>query len=110
MSSPVVSDVTTDAGRAQLLELLDGVGAHMTFEDAVAEFPDDAIHLRLTQYDILEYVRNPDWVSPPWPIGYWPAPDAVATPEEFAATIQTFLSDRAALRGMVADRTTDLLA
>jgi hypothetical protein len=126
MSSPVVADVTTDAVREQLLELLDGVGAHMTFEDAVAEFPDDAInrrppsvsytpwhileHLRLTQYDILEYVRNPDWVSPPWPIGYWPAPDAVATPEEFAATIQAFLSDRAALRGMVADRTTDLLA
>jgi hypothetical protein len=128
MPAPAVAEATLDANavREQLIELLDGVGAHMTFEEAVADFPDDAInrrpprvsytpwhileHLRLTQYDILEYVRNPAWVSPPWPAGYWPAPDAVATPEEFATTIDAFLADRAALRAMVVDRTTDLLA
>jgi hypothetical protein len=126
MPPPVVADATIDAVRGQLIELLDGVGAHMTYEEAVAEFPDDAInrrppgvsytpwhiieHLRLTQYDILEYVRNPSWVSPPWPIGYWPAEDAVATLEDFEATIAAFLADRAALRAMVTDGTTDLLA
>src|SRR6266567_2928500 len=87
MASAVAAEASmTQAVREQLIALLDGHGAHMTFEEAVARFPDEAInqrplhveytpwhiveHLRLTQYDILEYVRNPAWVSPPWPVGY----------------------------------------
>jgi hypothetical protein len=115
-----------DPLRTQVLRLLDGDDAHMSFEDAVADFPDDAInrrppnvgytpwhlveHLRLTQWDILEYVRNPKWVSPDWPIGYWPDPDAAATPTQFAASVAGFLEDRGALRHLVADPATDLLA
>lgn len=118
--------MTNDPLRDQLIRLLDGVDAHMPFEDAVADFPDDGInrrapnvdytpwhlveHLRLTQWDILEYVRNPAWVSPDWPIGYWPSPDATATPEQFAASIAGFLADRAALRDLVLDPATDLTA
>ena len=61
-----------DPLRQQMVRLLDGVGAHMPFEEAIADFPDDAInvrppnvdytpwhlveHLRLTQADILDYV------------------------------------------------------
>jgi hypothetical protein len=112
--------------RAQLIRLLEADDAHMTFEDAVADFPDEAIngrppnvaytpwhlveHLRLTQWDILEYVRNPEWVSPDWPIGYWPSPDATATPQQFAASVARFLADRAALRDLVADPAWDLTA
>ena len=118
--------MTNDPLRDQLIRLLDGVDAHMPFEDAVADFPDDGInrrppnvdytpwhlveHLRITQWDILEYVRNPAWVSPEWPIGYWPDPDATATPEQFAASVAGFLADRAALRDLVVDPGTDLTA
>jgi hypothetical protein len=118
--------MTNDAFRADLLRLLEGDDAHMTFEDAVADFPADAInrrpanvdytpwhlveHLRITQWDILEYVRNPEWVSPDWPIGYWPDPSATATPEQFAASVAGFLEDRAALRDLVADPRSDLTA
>lgn len=118
--------MTSDPLRDQLIRLLDGVDAHMPFEDAVADFPNDGInrrppnvdytpwhlveHLRLTQWDILEYVRNPAWVSPDWPLGYWPSPDATATPEQFAASVAGFLADRAALRDLVADPETDLTA
>lgn len=115
-----------DAVREHLVRLLDGEDAHMTFEDAVAAFPEEAMnghapnvpytpwhlleHLRLTQWDILEYVRNPHHVSPRWPVGYWPAPDAVATPEQFTATVAAFLADRAALRSLVTAPEADLLA
>jgi DinB superfamily len=118
--------MATDTLRRELIELLDGEGAHMSFEEAVDRFPDDAIndrapnvdytpwhlleHLRLTQVDILEYVRDPEYVSPPWPAGYWPDRDATATPTQFAGTIEAFLGDRAALRAMVADESVDLLA
>ena len=116
----------TDTLRRELTELLDGVGAHMTFEDAVADFPDDAInqrppnvdytpwhlveHLRLTQFDILDYIVNRNYTPLGWPEEHWPAPDATATPAEFAASISGFLADQAILRGIVNDPSTDLFA
>lgn len=125
-AEPASAATTVEAIRADLVRLLDGDDAHMTFEEAVGYFPDAAVnghapnvpytpwhlleHLRITQWDILEYVRNPRHVSPPWPAGYWPALDAVATPEQFRATVAAFLADRAALRGLVEAPETDLLA
>lgn len=112
--------------REQLARLLDGVDAHMPFEEAVADFPDDAInrlppnvdytpwhlleHLRITQADILDYVTNPSYVEPSWPAEYWPAKDATATRATFDQTIASFLADRGALRAMVLDPAADLFA
>ena len=80
--------------REQLLALLRGNQAHMTFAEAVAQFPLEYInrkpphvpytpwhlleHLRLAQGDILEFIRNPGHVSPDWPSGYWPSAEAQA--------------------------------
>jgi hypothetical protein len=116
----------SDPLRTELLALIDGQGARMPFDDAVADFPTDAInrfppyvpytpwhlleHLRITQADILDYILNPAYVEPVWPDMYWPATDAVATPDQFALTIERFRSDLAAIRALVADPTTDLLA
>jgi hypothetical protein len=115
-----------DILRDELLALIDGGGAHMPFDAAVADFPDDAInwlppnvsytpwhlleHLRLTQSDLLAYIRQHEYVAPAWPTAYWPARDAMATPGEFARSVDGFRSDRAALRKLVADPATDLLA
>jgi DinB superfamily len=116
----------TQGLREQLAELLDGIGAHMPFEEAVADFPDDGInartanieytpwhlleHLRLTQADILDYLTNPEYREPAWPATYWPDRDAAATRAEFDATIQAFLADKATLRAMVMDPARDLFA
>ena len=116
----------TDALRDQLTTLLDGVGARMPFDAAVADFPAEAInrrppnveytpwhlleHIRLTQADILDYIVNRGYVEMDWPTDYWPARDATATPAQFAATIEAFRVDLAALRAIVADPTTDLFA
>ena len=115
-----------DILRKELITLIDGRGAHMPFEEAVADFPDEAInrlppnvpytpwhiveHLRLTQLDILDYVRNRSYLAPNWPEEYWPSRDATATPGEFAASVDGFKADRAALHDLVADPDTDLLA
>jgi hypothetical protein len=115
-----------DILREQLLALIDGRGAHMPLDAAVASFPDDAInrlppnvpytpwhlleHLRYTQRDMLDYIRSRSYLAPNWPEDYWPARDETATPEQFAATIEGFKADRNALRELVADPATDLLA
>jgi hypothetical protein len=115
-----------DALRQQLVRLLDGVDAHMPFEDAVRDFPDDAMnirppnvgytpwhlveHLRLTQADILDYVTNPGYVEPEWPREYWPDPSATATRVDWDATIAGFQTDLGALRELVLDDARDLFA
>ncbi|MCC6616357.1 MAG: DinB family protein [Anaerolineae bacterium] len=97
----------------------------MPFEDAVADFPPDMIntqppnvpytpwhlveHLRIAQWDILEYVRNPDYESPPWPEGYWPARDAQTDVEGWNATIAMFQRDLGDMQAIVEDPANDLL-
>lgn len=112
--------------RAQLIELIDAVGAHMPFDAAVADFPAEGInrvipngvytpwhlleHIRFAQFDILDYIRNRTYLAPTWPDNYWPARDALATPADFAKTIDDFRHDQAALRELVANASTDILA
>ena len=112
--------------RAQLIELIDAIGAHMPFDAAVADFPADRMnrvipngvytpwhlleHIRFAQADILEYIGNPTYLEPTWPDNYWPARDALAAPADFARTIEGFRRDQAGLRALVADPATDLFA
>jgi hypothetical protein len=115
-----------DALREQLLGLLDGRDARFPFDQVVADFPDDAVdrdppnviatpwqlleHIRLTQTDIVSYIEDRDYVEPPWPAGYWPAPEVRGTPAAFAATVSAIRTDLDRLRALVADPATDLLA
>jgi hypothetical protein len=114
------------AVREQLVDLLERGNAHMTFEEAVREYPMASIntpfpngtygawhlleHLRITQWDILDFVRNPAYEEREWPADYWPAPESRGSAEQWAATIEAFLRDRKALRDIVTDAGTDLHA
>ncbi|HVU14366.1 MAG TPA: DinB family protein [Phototrophicaceae bacterium] len=117
---------TDEALRKHVLALLDGGQAHMGFDDVVADFPPDKInayppnvvytpwhlieHLRITQRDILDYIRDPNYVSPDWPVGYWPERTAKTDAAGWQKTIDQFQQDLADLRAIVADPKTDLLA
>jgi hypothetical protein len=110
--------------RTHLITLLQGKGAHLTFDDAVADFPMEHIntlppnvpytswhlveHLRIAQWDILEYIRNPQHVSPEWPAGYWPSPDTQAAAAAWDKTIQAFRDDLHALIELTQNPATDL--
>lgn len=112
--------------RQHVLKLLKMEGAHLAFEDAVADFPEALIntfppnvpytpwhlveHLRIAQWDILEYTRDPQHVSPPWPQGYWPARDAQADWTAWHDSLDRFRRDLEAMQALVADPSTDLLA
>lgn len=112
--------------RDHLIALLDGGSAHMGFNDVVANFPLDKIniyppnvsytpwhlieHLRIAQWDILEYIRNPAYESPEWPVGYWPSPDAKTDLDGWQRTIDRFREDLRAIREIATDPATDLYA
>ena len=112
--------------RQHLIKLLDGGQAHARFEDAVKDFPAELQsrrpggvpysawelleHLRIAQWDILEFSRDRNHVSPEWPRGYWPEGGAPPDAGAWDKSIAAIRSDLEALRGLVANPRTDLFA
>jgi hypothetical protein len=110
--------------RQHLLYLLNESGAHLTFDAVmrdwpvqlagakVANFPHTAWmlleHLRIAQWDVLEFSRNSKHVSPAWPEGYWPSSEAPPSEQAWKASIAAFKKDLLAMGKMVADPKVDL--
>ncbi|MGH9476951.1 MAG: DinB family protein [Terriglobales bacterium] len=67
-------------------------------------------HLRLAQQDILEFTRDPRWVSPDFPKGYWPPTPAPPSAAALARSKKALASDLDAMIALVLDPARDLLA
>jgi hypothetical protein len=112
--------------REHLRKLLEGGGAHLTFDQAVADLPEAqrgakvqgvphtpwrlVEHMRIAQWDILEFSRNAAHVSPEFPEGYWPKGDAPPDTEAWERSIAEFRADLQAMIDLVLDPKTDLHA
>lgn len=112
--------------REHVLYLLRGGGAHLDFGKAVADLPAAKRgtkvkglphtpwrlleHMRIAQWDILEFSRNPRHVSPSFPDGYWPEGDAPPDGGAWDRSVQGFRADLKAMQDLVADPATDLFA
>jgi hypothetical protein len=112
--------------REHVLYLLDGGGAHVKFDEVIADVPTSVRgrkpaglphslwmlleHLRMAQWDILEFSRNPKHVSPKWPEGYWPRTEAPPSSAAWNASIKKFRQDLKAMRDLVKDSKSDLFA
>jgi hypothetical protein len=112
--------------REHLLYLLGGGGAHLKFEDAVIGLPPELRgsappgvlhtpwrlleHMRIAQWDILEFCRNPKHVSPEFDEGYWPDGDAPPDDAAWDRSVKAFRSDLQEMRDLVSDPATDLFA
>jgi hypothetical protein len=112
--------------REQLVALLKGGNAHVPFMDALDGFPEAKRgtyaqglahtgwqlleHLRIAQWDILEFSRNPKHVSPDFPEGYWPKTPGPASEEEWADSLSAFRRDLREMVRLVENPRTDLFA
>jgi len=67
-------------------------------------------HLRIAQWDILEYSRSADHVSPAFPAGYWPETEAPPDERAWEESRATFLTELQAMQALVAERAEALLA
>ena len=122
----MVQDRSDDSIRKHVLYLLRTGGAHLSFEDFVGSFPPDLCnrkidglpytpwqileHMRLAQWDILEFSRDADHVSPEFPKGYWPEPEKLGTPALWQKTIDEFRNDLQQMEALVENPATDLYA
>jgi hypothetical protein len=67
-------------------------------------------HLRIAQWDILEFSRNAKHESPKWPEGYWPKEQASPDATAWNKSVQQFRKDLKAVEDLVANPKTDLFA
>jgi hypothetical protein len=112
--------------RQHLVKLLSGGDAHVEFDAAVEGLPAELRgelppggehspwelleHLRIAQWDILEFSRNARHKSPDFPEGYWPAKAAPPSKDAWEKSVRAFRADLKAMCDLVADEKTDLFA
>ncbi len=112
--------------REHLVELLKGGHAHADFETAIKGLPTNLRgkapkgaehslwqlleHMRIAQWDILEFIRNSDHVSPKFPEGYWPKSKTPPNEGAWDKSAKAFRADHNALLKVVENDSTDLLA
>ena len=65
-------------------------------------------HIRITQEDIVQYILNPDWISPSWPEGHWPKENNEISDDLWNETISKFENDLQKLIDIIKDEKTDL--
>jgi uncharacterized damage-inducible protein DinB len=110
--------------REQLAKALDWGEAHADFDKAIAGLARDLRgrrveglphsaweileHLRITQHDILDFARNPNYAERAWPDEYWPATPAPPTAKAWDESVAAFRRDRNALQQLTTDSTIDL--
>lgn len=108
--------------REHLLELLEGKFAHVDLETVVGRFPVEKInervesfphtawelleHIRIAQWDILEFSRDADHVSPEFPDGYWNKKEA--SEEDWRKSVRQVLENLQAMRELVSNENNDL--
>jgi hypothetical protein len=111
---------------AELSECIRKGNAHVSFEKSVAALPKAlrtrtpeslpysiwqlVEHIRITQWDIVEFCSSATHESPPWPKGYWPEsiPEEVSD-DAWKKSLTQIGDDRARFLKLIEDADRDLL-
>ena len=110
--------------REHLVYLLEGGGAHMDIRAVTANMPFELQgdkpegaantpwevlnHMRIAQWDIVEFSRDPDHESPDWPDEYWPEEAAPSDEAAWEERVEDFLFDLDQIVQMIKDPDRDL--
>ncbi|MFQ5778240.1 MAG: DinB family protein [Terriglobia bacterium] len=121
-----MGDENPKALREHVGKLLRWGEAHLTFDAVMADWPVKLRgvkprgaphtawqlleHLRIAQWDILEFSRNSNHVSPEFPAGYWPKSAVPPSKAAWEKSIKAFRADLKAMEKLVTDPATDLFA
>jgi len=114
-----------DPLRNHLLNLLRMEGAHLSFDEAVAGFPVELRgakakgaphtpwqlleHMRLAQWDVLDFSRNPKYKEMKFPDDYWSKTEAPPDDEAWDRSVAQFRLDLKAMEKLVSDPKVDLM-
>jgi len=110
--------------RKQLIKLLQEAQAHASFDEAIKGLPEKlrsvvpenlpysiwqiVEHIRITQWDILEFSRDANHKSPKWPEKYWPKEKAPKDDKQWEDTIKQIKADQGEFVELLKDEQNDL--
>jgi hypothetical protein len=113
-----------DSLRKHLVNLLTKAEAHVDVQSTLREFPPDLRgrkpagsphtpwqlleHMRIAQWDILQFSLDPKHKSPKWPDEYWPETEAPPSDKAWSHSVKQFLADLDSVCKMVSDAGTHL--
>ncbi len=96
--------------RKYLKDVLSWQDAHLNFESAVKDLPKEyrgkkpegfpysiwqlVEHIRIAQWDILDFARNPDYEEHTWPDDHWPVEVAPPDDDVWDNSLQAIRDDR----------------
>ena len=97
---------------SHLEDLLIKGNAHVTLDDALNDIPFEILgekpadlpysiwqlaeHLRIAQFDILDFSRNADYAHLKWPDDYWPKENYPASENDWQQCVDQIKADRKA--------------
>lgn len=112
--------------RDHLIKLVQGGHAFAAFDAAVKDFPFEKAgtkpdgfdhsawqlleHIRITQWDIVEFSVDANHVSPDWPEGYWPKEAAPKDHKDWQNSVEAIKNDLQKMQDIVRDTSNDLFA
>lgn len=112
--------------RQQLVKHLEGGEAFTPVDDIIQNIPFEKLgfvpeslpysfwqqfyHMRLAQYDILDFCRNPDYTAITWPDDYWPDEPTPKNQQEWDDTVKTYFTERDEMAKLISDSKNDLFA
>jgi len=93
-----------------IVDLIEKGNAHVSLDDALENIPFALLgekpgslpysiwqiveHIRIAQWDILEFSRNAKHISPQWPDGYWPKEPVPKSKDAWNKCIEQIDADR----------------
>lgn len=93
-----------------IVDLIEEGNAHVSLDDALKNIPFSLLgerpgklpysiwqlveHVRIAQWDLLEFSRNAKYVSPKWPDDYWPKEAAPKSEADWKKCIKQINADR----------------
>lgn len=114
----------TDPVRQHVINLLTKAEAHIDLREALKNFPSRLRgikpeggphtpwqlleHIRIAQWDILEFSRSGKHKSPKWPDEYWPKSEAPPNAKAWDKSVKQVLADLEAIHKLIADAKRDL--
>ena len=100
-----------------LVDLIEKGNAHISLDKALENIPFSLSgerpgnlpysiwqiteHIRIAQWDILEFSRNAKHVSPKWPEGYWPKASAPKSENAWEKCVQQIQADRTSFTELI---------
>lgn len=114
------------ATREQIVQQLEGGQAFLKIEDLLEEvefedlgkrpaglpysFYEQFFHMRVAQFDLLDYSRNKYYEAKQWPEEYWPVESEPATEEEWEELKKSYFKERDEMMNLILDEKNGLNA